>query len=199
LCGADEVLILIIDDGVEGDGRLAGLSVADDELALAPADGRHAVDGLESGLHRLLDGLTFDHTRGDTLDPHGRRGVDGTLAVDRLAQGVHDAAQQLLAGGNLHDAAGPPDLVAFLDQRGLAEQHGADVVFLEVQRHAHHAVRQLQQLAGHRLLEAVDSRDPVTDTDDRPHLGQIGLFLVILDLGADDLADFVDLDLHDYS
>jgi hypothetical protein len=36
---ADNVLALLVDDRVDGDGGLAGLAVADDQLALAAADG----------------------------------------------------------------------------------------------------------------------------------------------------------------
>ena len=50
---ADDALALLIDDGVDGDGGLAGLAVADDQLALAAADRDHRVDRLEAGLQRL--------------------------------------------------------------------------------------------------------------------------------------------------
>src|SRR6185503_2566653 len=53
---ADDAEALLIDDGVDRDGGLARLAVTDDELALAPADRHHAVDRLEAGLERLLDG-----------------------------------------------------------------------------------------------------------------------------------------------
>ncbi len=36
---ADEIVLGVVDDGVEQDGGLAGLTVTDDELALAAADG----------------------------------------------------------------------------------------------------------------------------------------------------------------
>ena len=48
--------------------------------------------------------------------------------------------------GHLEQAAGALDLVALLDLVPLAEQHGADVVGLEVEREAGHVVRQLEQL-----------------------------------------------------
>src|SRR5690606_22505372 len=44
---------LLIEDRVDGDGGLAGLAVADDELALAAADRDQGVDRLEAGLHGL--------------------------------------------------------------------------------------------------------------------------------------------------
>ena len=50
---ADQVVLGIVDDGVKQDGGLAGLTVANDQLALAAADGNHGVDGLEAGGHGL--------------------------------------------------------------------------------------------------------------------------------------------------
>ena len=60
---ADDAGVLLVQDGVERDGGLAGLAVADDELALAAADRHHAVDGLEAGLHRLAHRLAVDDAR----------------------------------------------------------------------------------------------------------------------------------------
>ena len=45
----------LVDDRVDGDGRLAGGAVADDQLALAAADRNHRVDRHDAGLHRLAD------------------------------------------------------------------------------------------------------------------------------------------------
>ena len=61
---------------------------------------------------------------------------------------------------------GALDRVAFLDGVVLAEEHAADAVLFEVQRDAEHAVRELEHLAGHRLVDAVDARDAVAHRDD---------------------------------
>src|SRR4029077_10170383 len=66
---ADEVLALLVDDRVDRDGGLAGLAIADDQLALAPADRRDRVDHLDPGLDWRVDVLPRD-------DP-GRDDVDG--------------------------------------------------------------------------------------------------------------------------
>ena len=55
---------LLIDDGVQDDGGLAGLAVADDQFALAAADGNHRVDGLDAGLQRLAHRLAIHDARG---------------------------------------------------------------------------------------------------------------------------------------
>ena len=41
---------LLVDDGVDGDGGLAGLTIADDQLTLATTDGHQRVDGLDASL-----------------------------------------------------------------------------------------------------------------------------------------------------
>ena len=109
----------------------------------------------------------------ETLDRVELGGVDRALAVDRLAERVHDAADQRLADRHRHDAAGALDLIAFLDLLVVAEEHGADVVLLEVERQADDVVRELEQLARHDPLEAVDAGDAVADGDDGADLGHL--------------------------
>jgi hypothetical protein len=63
-----------------------------DQLALAPADRGHGVDGLDARLEGLAHRLAPDDARG--LDLHAARlgAVDGAFAVDRLAQRVDHPA-----------------------------------------------------------------------------------------------------------
>ena len=67
---------LLVDDRVDADGGLAGLAVADDQLALAAADGRHGVDGLDAGLQRLLHRLPLGHAGGGRFDGAALGGDD---------------------------------------------------------------------------------------------------------------------------
>jgi hypothetical protein len=55
----------------------------------------------------------------------------------------------------------------------VAEEHAADAVFLEVERQPADVVRELHELAGHDVLQAVHARDPVADRRDVPHLGHV--------------------------
>src|SRR5690606_6151601 len=123
---AGEVLALLVDDRVDRDGRLAGLAVADDQLALATADRHHGVDRLQAGLDRLRHRLALGHARGDLLDDVGQLRVDRALAVDGLAERVDDAALELGADRHLEDSAGGLDHVAFGDVGVLAQDHRAD-------------------------------------------------------------------------
>src|SRR5207245_9342592 len=129
----------------------------------------------------------------------GRGRLGGPLAVDGLAERVHDAPEERLAHGNLGDAAGAPDLVALLDLLLLAQDSGADVVLLEVEHDAVDAARELDQLARRRPVEAVDAGDAVAAGEHHARLPHPELLLVLLDLLADDVADLRRADLHRYS
>ena len=88
--------------------------------------------------------------------------LDRSLVVDRLAERIDHAAEQRLADRNLGDTAGALDFVALADRLRIAEQRRADVVLFEVQHHAENPVREFEQLARRRVLQAVDARDAVT-------------------------------------
>src|SRR5438093_10334077 len=78
---ADDVLALLVDDGVHRDGGLAGLPVADDQLPLATPDGDHRVDGLYPGLQGLAHGLALDHPGRPDLHQAELLGLDRPLPV----------------------------------------------------------------------------------------------------------------------
>src|SRR5262249_37084136 len=59
---------LLIEDRIDDEGGLSGLTVADDQLALATADRHQAVDGLQARLHRLMDRFARDDSGGLHLD-----------------------------------------------------------------------------------------------------------------------------------
>src|SRR6185312_9253577 len=96
----------LVDDGVDRHSGLAGLAVADDQLALAAADRDQGVDGLQARLNRLM----YRFARNDA----GRLDVDAAafgdvlefaLAVDRIAQRIDHAAQEALADRHIDDGA----------------------------------------------------------------------------------------------
>src|SRR5262249_62149961 len=81
---------LLIEDGIERNRGLAGLAVADDELALATADGDEGVDRLEPGGHRLVDRRAPDGARGPSIDAAGAPCLEPAPSVARAARrGAH--------------------------------------------------------------------------------------------------------------
>src|SRR4029079_496639 len=81
---------LLVDERVHRDGGLAGLTLADDQFALAAADRDQGVKRLEAGLDRLVDRLARDDPWRLHLDAAALGKFDGTLAIDRVAEGVDD-------------------------------------------------------------------------------------------------------------
>ena len=171
---ADHVLALLVDDRVDGDGGLARLAVADDELALAAADGDHRVDGDDARLHGLVHRLAVDDAGSLELDGAHALGLDGALAVDRHAQRIHDAPEEALARRHLHDAAGRTDLVVLSNSGDIAHQDGADLFLFEVLRKTVDGsaigADELQEFARHGTLQSIDAGDTVAHLDDRAHV-----------------------------
>src|SRR5699024_7564540 len=112
---------LLVQDRVDPDRGLARLAVADDQLALAAADRGHRVDGLQAGLHRLLDGLALHDAGRLQLEGAAADGVDGAEAVDGGTGGVDHAAEVAVADRDREHLAGAADLLTLLDARELAE------------------------------------------------------------------------------
>ena len=108
---------LLVDDRVDDHRGLAGLPIADDQLALAAADRDQRVDRLEAGLHRLVHRLARDDAGRLHLDAAALGGDERALAVDRIAEPVDHAAEQRVTHRHVHDRAGARDGVAFADRR----------------------------------------------------------------------------------
>ena len=184
---ADEVFALLVDDRVEKNCGLTREAVADDQLALTAPDRDHRVDRFDAGLHRAVHSLAGDDAGGDPLDRHGLGGLDRPLAVKRLAERVDHAADQLLSYRHLEQAPGRAYLVPLVKVTVIAKDDGAHLVFLEVQRKAIGLVRKLQELAGHRVLEAVDLGDAVAGGHDPSDIGGDQAGIEILQPFPDDL------------
>lgn len=109
---------LLVEDGIQSDGGLSGLTVTDNQLTLATADGNHSIDGLETGLDGLVDRATGQNARGLDLGTGSLLGVEGTLAVNGVTEGVDDTAEQLRADGHI-------DLVGVSKRRprNIARRH----------------------------------------------------------------------------
>ena len=193
---ADEALAFLVDDRVDGDRALARLAVADDQLTLAAPDRDERVDRLDAGLDRRVDGLADDDARRDPLDRTGLLCLDGTLVVQRLPEWVDDTPEKRLTHGHLDDASGRLDRVAFLDRLGVAQDHDADRLLLEVEGHAHHAARELDQLGGQRRVQAIDLRDAIAHLDHSPDVPALRCLVEPFDRVLDDADDFVRLDGH---
>ena len=193
---APDARALLIDDGVDRDRGLAGLAVADDELALAPADRDHRVDGLEPGLHRLPDRLAGDHPGRDLLDGKPILGLDRAAPVDRLTEGVDHPSEHPSPHRNLEDPARASHHVSLGDVLVVPEHDGAHRVALQVQRETVGVAGELDHLALHHVAQAMNASDPVRQGHDAPFGPRLGPDLEAFDPFADEFADFRRAEFH---
>ena len=78
----------------------------------------------------------------------------------------------------------------------LAEEGGADVVLLEVEREPDDPVLELEHLQRDGVLEPVHAGDPVADLEHGADLGEVGLDVVLLDPLLQDRGDLFGAKLH---
>ena len=131
----DDVSVLLVDDRVHRDGRLARPAVADDQLALSTTNRNHRIDGLDARLHRLADRLPLHNARRHDVDlARAVDPVDRSVSILRLTQRVDDSAEVPRPDRDIEHAARPTDLVALVEARPVTHDNRADVVLFEVQR-----------------------------------------------------------------
>jgi hypothetical protein len=92
---------LLVENGVEGNSGLTGLTVTNDQLTLTTANGHHGVDTLQTSLDRLVDGTTGKDTRSLELGTALGGSVEGTLAINGVAESIDDAAEKLRTDGDI--------------------------------------------------------------------------------------------------
>ena len=138
---------LLIDDRIDSDGGLAGLAVANDQLTLSAADWHHRINGLQSGLHGLIDRLTLNYARRDLLDRRRLCRINRTLAIDWRTQCINNSSQQRLTDGHFKNTAGGLYRVAFRDVLVFTEYNRAHRILLEVQGHTECVSRELEHFA----------------------------------------------------
>ncbi len=187
--------VFLVDDGVDGHGGLADLTVTDDQLTLATADRDHGVDGLVASLYRLVYRLTPDHAWSYFLDRVGLGVAQRTFAVDRVTQCVDDATQQFLTNRNFQDAAGALGAHAFGEGVIGTQDHCTYGVLLQVQGHAEYAARELDHFAVHDVGQTVDPHDAVGNRNDGTFVTGLGADIEVVDAALDDFTNFGRIEL----
>ena len=114
--------------------------------------------------------MPLDHRRGLDLQRPASVGFDVALAVDRVPEWIDNPAEEAIADWHRKHLAGALDLLALRDGLVVAQDHRADAVLVEVERHAQDPARELKQLLGHHRRQALDVRDAISGIDDRAHL-----------------------------
>ena len=188
---AHHVLAFLVEDGVQGNGGLAGLAVADDELPLAPADGEHGVDGQKAGLHGGVHRLAVQDAGGGGLQGPVALRLDGPLAVHRHAQGVHHPAQITLPHRHAGGFQGAAYHTARPDLLPVAKEDAAQALRAQILHHALYAALEHQDLPVLGVGQPAHGGDVAVHAEHLAHLLRGGGGLPALHRLADEGDDIV--------
>jgi len=158
-------IFLLIQDGINGDGGLSGLSVSNNEFSLSSTDGDQTIDGFESGLHGLVDGFSGDNTGGFDFHSVSLGGLDGSQSVDGVTQGIEDSSEHFFSDGNIHDGSGSTNDISFLNESIVSEDHDSDVVGFEIQGHSTDSRGEFNHLSSLDLAETENSGNTISNGD----------------------------------
>src|SRR6185369_6865453 len=88
---------------------------------------------------------------------------DRSLAVEWLAQCIHHSAQQTFPDRHLQELSGGTYLVTFLEPGIVSENHHSYFGFVEVECESSDSMTQVDHLVEHRVAQAFDPRDAITN------------------------------------
>ncbi len=73
------------------------------------------IDGLETGLHGLVHGLSGDDAWGLELNSLSHVRLDGSLTVDGVTKSINDSAEHTVTNGDVDDGTGSLNDITLLD------------------------------------------------------------------------------------
>ena len=177
---ADHIFAFLVDDRICGNGCLSGLAVSDDQLTLSAANREHGIDCQNTGFHRCIHGFTLYDARSLLLDGAVTVCLDRTFSVNRLTQSIYHTADEFLAHWHAGFFSGPHHFGSFFDPCIFSKQNDADLVSSDILHHTLQTILKGNNLAVHRMINAVDIGDSVTDIDDRTCLLVPGNCVIVL-------------------
>ena len=169
---ADHAGCLLVQDGIHGQRRLAGLPVADDQFTLAQTHRHGSVDGLDSRRQRPFDRQTVEDLGRFGLHRAQGFGLDRALAVQRVSQRIHNPPQKRRTHLCADDSVGPCDAFAHGHPVAWPQQDNPQTPRFEVEDDASHAAGKLQQLVRQGAFQPGDDGNPVRHLGHLPDLAQ---------------------------
>ncbi len=167
---ADDVAVALIDDGIDRDRGLAGLPIAEDQLALAAADRDQRIDHLQAGLQRHGHRRSIHDRRRRAFDRQAAATDQGPVSVERIAERVDHAAEPAVAYRDVHHAPDPRGLVTGSQVCMVAKQHHADLVFVDVERDPRDIAGKADRFRVSDARQTADACDAGRDRQDRADL-----------------------------
>lgn len=127
--------LLLVDDSINGNSGLTGLSISNDELSLSSTDWHEGINGLESGLHGLVDGFSWDNTWGLELDSLSLVALDWAETIDWVTEWVNDSTEHTFTDWDIDDGSGSLDDITLLDLSIVTQDDNTYIISLEIEGH----------------------------------------------------------------
>ena len=188
--------ITLVDDGIDCHRGFTGLTVTDDQFTLTTTNWDHGINGFITGLHRLIDGLTFDYARCDNFDWREAIVINRTFTVNRGTQCVYHTAQQATANRNFQNTTRTLNLHTFGEVSVWTHHHGTHGVALQVQCDSVTVTRQGNHLTLHTIGQAVNADNTVTYRNNSTFVVSFTHNIELSNALLDQFADFGGIQLH---
>lgn len=169
---AQHVLPALVENGVERNGCFACRPVPQNQLALTAPDRNERVNDLDAGLQGYGDGCAIHDMRRGAFDGQTCAGNHRAIVVQRPPQWIDDASDQPLTHRDVHHMPSAFHLIAGMQLPVVAEQDGADFVFVDVEGDAIHVSGKSQYFIEPHPRQTGHLRDAGGDAGDGANLAQ---------------------------
>ena len=177
LIGAS-VTNLLVKDGINSNSSLTGLSITNDELSLASTDWHKGIDGLESSLHWLVHGLSWDDTWSLELNSLSLVRLDWTKTINWSTEWINDSTEHTVTDWDIDDGTGSLNDISLLDLSIVTQDDDTNIVSLQVKGHTHNSGVELNHLSCLDLHETEDSCNTITDRDNGTEFLKVVLYKI---------------------
>jgi len=156
-------VLLLVQDSIDSDGSLTGLSITNDKFSLTSTNGDQAINGLKTSLHGFVDGLSGNNTRSLDFDSLSSFSSDGAETINGVTESIEDSSQHFLTNGDINDSTSSLDDITFLDFSIVTQDDDTNVIGFQVQGHTSDTRGELDHFTGLDLGETEDSGNTITD------------------------------------
>ena len=168
-------VLLLIDNGIDSDSSLTSLSITDNELTLASANGYESVDTLKTSLHGLVYGLSRDDTGSLKLNTLFLIRLDGTETINGVTKRIDDTAEHTFTNGDIDDRSSSLDNITFLDFSIITKDNDTNVVSFQVEGHTLDTGGELNHLSGLNLHETEYTSNTITNGNNSTKFFEVSL------------------------
>ena len=176
----DDILALLIQNGIYRYGCLTCLSVSYDQLSLSSSDWEHGIYREDSCLKRLVDRLTINYAWSRILYWTIIRWLYAALSIYRCSKGINYTSDKCIAYRDACTLSRSADLCSFFDSCITTEQNTSYLCSSDILNHTFDTILKNNDLAVHGIVYTVYGHDSITYIDDLTDFFVPGVKIIIL-------------------